>query len=427
MNRPSQRISLGVLVAAAFILAHCGSQDGGKGEESPMPEEGSADSWKSPTHHGDLLFGKANQSEFNATQMYHSWTFTLSGPASVMLRVYPHADNFDTVMYLYQQADSTQNWGRYIARNDDHDKYPWSLIEKDLGAGQFKVMLKGYKQSLRGRFDLMAECSGTGCPKVEACDPDTFQSLPDQTGVGASCVEKMLAVLQAPVLSTSRQDISKEDRCLLSGSTQLAWDYYYYYFEDLVGWEDLVYDPEEPFTLEVSAKSFGDAGAFVGVDYGGDEMAMDFLFDGAGNLLMYYQHNQSPDVGWFCKDPGEKSIEEPGEDCAFGFLMHMTSSGEPDPEVRSTVTAKQLPSEPLPELVKYAIGRYQEYTSIDDETSIAYTFTIWTSEEDGQGLRVTVSADGHPEITYYLGSGYRGHLYVTIGPDGTEFTCAEIQ
>ena len=30
-------------------------------KESPRPEEGSADSWKSPTHHGDLLFGKSNQ------------------------------------------------------------------------------------------------------------------------------------------------------------------------------------------------------------------------------------------------------------------------------------------------------------------------------------------------------------------------------
>ena len=73
-------------------------------------------------------------------------------------------------MYLYRQGD--RGWGRYIARNDD----TWGIgyfsrIEESLGAGVYRVLIKGYSRWTEGPFALDATCDGAGCPGAEVPDP----------------------------------------------------------------------------------------------------------------------------------------------------------------------------------------------------------------------------------------------------------------
>jgi len=161
--------SIYFMLPVVLLFACSGTQ--GKGEESEMPVFGSTDSWRSPTVHGNLVFGEKSSAEFKEGSFYHAWDFVLTGPAEVFLEIDPYDNyetDFDTVMYLYKREPGTTNWGSYIARNDDCDGNLWSRLDEHLGPGQYRIMIKGYKKSLRGRFNLKGSCDGPGCDTVEA-------------------------------------------------------------------------------------------------------------------------------------------------------------------------------------------------------------------------------------------------------------------
>jgi len=147
-----------------FALAGCSGADSGKGEESADPDMGSADSFFSPTVHGDMDFFQENAATFDGESFYHAWDFTLTGLTEVSLRVVPPNDAFDTVMYLYRRDPGTSSWGRYLKKNDDYEENLWSRIDSELDEGEYRLVVKGYKKKLRGSFTVKAICTGPGCP-----------------------------------------------------------------------------------------------------------------------------------------------------------------------------------------------------------------------------------------------------------------------
>lgn len=182
---------------AMFVLAAGCLGDGDKGDEDDLGIlDDKADSFRKPTYHGVIPFDVPMASAITDTEQFHAWTFTLTGDARVEL-VTSYAvrgqRRTDTVLYLYKH-DGT-SWGPYIARNDDYGNTTYSKIVKNLGAGEYRALVKGYKSMTRGKFTLTARCEGEGCaPPV---DPDaclfgeTYWELRDQEHLQLSTTLKI--------------------------------------------------------------------------------------------------------------------------------------------------------------------------------------------------------------------------------------------
>jgi hypothetical protein len=151
------RLAYVLLMVAACV-------DSSKGPEEALPEDGQADSARSPTDHGSIALGTTETSDLTTDARYHQWTFVLGGSAEIHAYTSrtPHDASVDTVLYLYKQS-STGSWGSYIARNDDDGTSLWSSIDKELGIGEYRVLVKGYSTSTLGSFDVTVDCTGAGC------------------------------------------------------------------------------------------------------------------------------------------------------------------------------------------------------------------------------------------------------------------------
>ena len=137
--------------------------------EEDVPTDGKLDSFRTPTHHGDIAYGEPAIGRLTADEGFHTWTFELSAPSTIHAftsRV-PHEASLDTVLYLYQLGPN--GWGSYIARNDDDGRNYWSSIDRDLPAGQYRVLVKGYLRSIRGKFQVTVDCDGVGCSPAPGC------------------------------------------------------------------------------------------------------------------------------------------------------------------------------------------------------------------------------------------------------------------
>ena len=63
---------------------------------------------------------------------------------------------------MFNWDDEKDSYGRYIKRNDDYQGSMLSQIHADLDEGQYKIMIKGYKEQIRGQFTLAIGCQGDG-------------------------------------------------------------------------------------------------------------------------------------------------------------------------------------------------------------------------------------------------------------------------
>ena len=161
-------ISLGLGFAA--MGPGCGDAGPKGAEDDPLGEgelDAKADSLRSPTNNGVIAFGDARPATLSGSRGFHAWTFTLYGAADVQLYTAADRDGaVDTVLYLYKKTGAT--WGSYIARNDDDGDSVFSMVEKNLPAGEYRAIVKGYAKSTRGRFKLTSDCTGAGCAPAPA-------------------------------------------------------------------------------------------------------------------------------------------------------------------------------------------------------------------------------------------------------------------
>ncbi|MBK7073225.1 MAG: hypothetical protein IPH44_13065 [Myxococcales bacterium] len=159
------------LLALPAVLPACVESDLDKGDEAEVPADGKLDSFARPTDHGAIGFDTPAEGVLSTTARYHTWTFALTGAAQIHAFTGPSLTsryNVDTVLYLYKQrADGT--WGPYLARNDDSQGAVWSSLTRDLGAGSYRILVKGYAASTRGQFSASVGCTGAGCAPANTC------------------------------------------------------------------------------------------------------------------------------------------------------------------------------------------------------------------------------------------------------------------
>ncbi|MGN6110121.1 MAG: hypothetical protein ACTHU0_33755 [Kofleriaceae bacterium] len=171
---------LAILLGISTISLH--GCDEPKGPEDDLPTDGKLDSFVRPTEQGPISFGSPAVGILTNDARHLVWTFQLSGPASIHTftsRV-PHYKSIDTVLYLYK-FDPSRGWGPYIARNDDDGRGEWSSLTRDLDAGEYRILVKGYAASTRGRFQVQVDCTGAGCEPPPSCVfGSTYWELPEQ-------------------------------------------------------------------------------------------------------------------------------------------------------------------------------------------------------------------------------------------------------
>lgn len=416
-----------VTVISMLLLAACGSDDGGKGAESQMPVDGSADSFFSPTEHGEVMFGLNNEAELKEDAGYHAWTFTLTGEAQVKLVIIPHAANFDTVMYLYKNQESG-NWGSYIAKNDDSGDNLWSALDETLSAGQYKVLVKGYKEKVRGSFALGAECSGDGCPGTTSeCEIENKDQ--GEPGVGETCITAALAMLGSGVKTETAFFSTQDGLCSAPDHVRRAWQFYHDYMGEWMGeyFDEDIEDPDIDFGFDMESTEFVAGGWLMGVDYGGDESALSILFDATGAMMMYYHHNQSPWVEWSCLKAGEKDMSWESEWCISHLLRTYRTDVEPEGPTASSVKLADAAAT-LDAPVAAVLAKYRDDNELTDDDLVDVTVTKWVDFDSGGTVyQVDVKAEGKNDATYTVGvDDYDTYLYTVETGKGKEFPCSSL-
>ncbi|HLL21376.1 MAG TPA: hypothetical protein VK427_04550 [Kofleriaceae bacterium] len=158
------------MLLLAFVFAGCIEDDKGPEDELPDDADVKADSQRKPTDHGNIAFDVKTDSALTDAERYHAWEFDLSGVADVtMATSYAVSGQrrTDTVLYLYKESAS--GWGSYIARNDDYGNSSYSKLVRELGAGRYRVLVKGHLAQTRGKFSIKVGCAGAGCAPAATC------------------------------------------------------------------------------------------------------------------------------------------------------------------------------------------------------------------------------------------------------------------
>ena len=422
----------GFIAATALLVSACGSESSsnptqGKGAEDDELIDGKMDSFYTPTMHGDLAFGTPNTATITSDERFHAWTFTLSGEASVELRT-EVTNNLDTVMYLYRRADGASSWGSYIAKNDDHGGNIWSQISKTLDGGEYRVVVKAFKAAMLGPFAVQGTCAGDGCPEQAACSSDPYP-MRALTGYAPSCAGKLHDVLTTPVTSQQSRSVAVGD-CSFGPQIKKAVDYYREYWDDMMGWADFADCGDDQqcldeVMLDVGLTELGSGGALADVDIGGDESAMTFVFDAGGDLLMYYQHNQSPDMGWACADAGEPSADQPGDDCAAMTLAgvpHKPSGVTSKTGETSVDTAEADIGAPA----KAALVEFASQQQLDGAEIVQYSLSSWKSISDYDGVAVELTHGSVSAAYDVVSSDYGGTIVMQHDADGASFLCKDL-
>lgn len=139
-------------------------------QQPPDLESKAAQSFRNPVEHGKIAFGDPAVAKLSGSEGFHAWDVELSGQAFLSVTTGPAGRGdyeVDTVAYVYRRQEGG-SWGRHIARNDDKANSLWSKIDESFGEGTYRILVKGYKSGVRGKFALNVNCEGAGClPKPE--------------------------------------------------------------------------------------------------------------------------------------------------------------------------------------------------------------------------------------------------------------------
>jgi hypothetical protein len=163
-----------VATVGLVMLAACAAMPSDDVDNSDPDFDGKSDSTSTATLVGPVTWSAMPQTvQFagagGTAVEYLYETFSLSGSASVSFETSAAGDaSLDTVLYLYQPTGDT--WGAYIAKNDDGGAAKFSKLAKDLGAGDYRVVIKRKTKTGTPSTALVASCTGDGCaPPPDGC------------------------------------------------------------------------------------------------------------------------------------------------------------------------------------------------------------------------------------------------------------------
>lgn len=418
----SLRVAL--LLALSSSTVACVADE--KGTEDDPLVEGKADSFYSPTPHGQLVFDAPNRAKITAAEKFHAWTFMLRGDAKLSIKT-EVSTNLDTVMYLYRRdVGSTGmfgSFGSYILKNDDHDGQIWSQLDFDGTEGEYRVIVKAFKTAQIGAFSLIGSCDGAGCPDAGTCVADQFDPLPDSNAMwSATCANDLLDAFTTRSGSSGTVSVAETESCTLDGLGKQSVDLFRAYWDDVQGWNDFK-GGEPDIDLDVETTKHG-AFTEVHVDAPGDEDAITFTYGAAGQLLALYQDNQSPDVRTYCDGTG--TIAAPDETCV-ELMRAALRHAAAETTGTETTTCATANNGALPPLVDSPVCEFTSKYSLSDSTSVSVAYRTWQSDGGLLGAEVKLTA-GTKAMTYVLGTTYRDttEVFATKAGSLVSLSCYEL-
>lgn len=409
------------LILASTLAFACGdAANTDKGAEENPLTNGKDDSFFRPTEHGELRMDIANPATMKTDELFHSWTFELGGDAQVDLKT-EVSKNLDTVMYLYHRTSPSDSWGRYIKKNDDDGDKISSRIVYEGGAGEYRVVVKGFKTALRGTFSVFGECTGSGCvASTDSCDADTFESIPTSTPFTADCAFELAGLLDSKTVSTSGGTVGLSEKCVLRGLERTAIDFYHEYWDDLVGFDDQFrYDPDEDVDLNFDVVEY-ERGTKITVDAGGDEDGLSMYFDADGKMLAAYQHNQSPTIDYYCAGNGAP-IAGPDEDCFQDLswaLPHDSETARTSTDITVSDAASAEPG------VAEAVTRFATQAQLEPTDVVTAEVIKWTSTEDVEVVEANILGPDDVSAQYTVAKQYNGwKVVLEVDANGATVVC----
>ena len=409
-------IRLAALLALPALLFACNDSDpaptgAAKGVEdgalTDYEADSKADSWRSPTAHGELLPGTTSSARLHADELFHAWTLTLTDEARIDLAITSADANLDTVAYLYRQDPETGNWGRYVVKNDDANDTVFSRIQHDAKAGTYRLMVKGFKRALRGNFGVAYTCEGAGCPSADPISP-TIETGP----YSAACGDQIRDILLSEVQGDGYNNVPLKEIDSLPPLQRAAAKWF---IDSALEWADA--SDLEDTELEITSTNLA-GGSIIDVTTGAD-WSYSYLFDADGHLRIQYFHDQSPYAEFFCPE-GEAPVAEPDEACAGGMLGYLPHTAD----AIKAVTAGDLTEEQA-HMVAMGEAAYRHDTGAEGE--LTWTMNVWASADYGDGAQMTIEADGQGAVRYWMGGDkWDGLIY--FSEEGEELTtrCASL-
>lgn len=365
-----------------------------EGALSDYEADSKADSWRAPTEHGALLPGTQSTARFTDDSLFHAWTFALSDTAKVSLDIVSGDNNLDTVAYLYRQHPDTGSWGRYIAKNDDANGTVQSAISEGLEAGNYRLMVKGFKRALRGSFAVEYTCDGAGCPTTGNVD-----ILVENGPYSAICADLVRDVVMSEVVGNGVHSVpGKEVDTLPTLQREAALRF----INSALDWADE--DELDETEFEIGTTTLA-AGSRIDITTGAD-WSYAYLFNSDGRLLIEYFHDQSPYAEFFCPE-GEPRVDTPDEYCAGGMmdaLPHAASSIK-------AVTPGDVDDD-YAHFVQMGETLYRRDTGVAADAELTWTLNVWRADNGEVGGRMTVETAGQGAIAYLLGGDkWYGYVY----------------
>jgi hypothetical protein len=119
----------------------------------------------------------------------------MQGPGRVWLRTQAAEGGepeLDTVLELLRRRAGT--WER-VAHNDDAPGTRFSELSEHVNAGEYRVVVRGFRRRTQGSFLLTSRCEGAGCPArpPQCLFGTTFRELRDSASFAAPTHERLTA------------------------------------------------------------------------------------------------------------------------------------------------------------------------------------------------------------------------------------------
>lgn len=145
-----------------------------------------------------------------------------------------------------------------------------------------------------------------------------------------------------------------------------------------------------------------------------------------GNVIMFYQHNQSPIAEFTCLEAGEKELEWYSEWCISNMLRSYSPVGEKTAPESGTIKIASAKGT-LPNAVTAAMYHYRDGEGLTDEIEVSYTYLSWPGGDDATIYDIDLSSEGKSDMDYIIGvSEWDSHLFVTESGAGKDFPCKSI-
>ncbi|MDX2088037.1 MAG: DVUA0089 family protein [Kofleriaceae bacterium] len=268
----------------------CLGEDKGEEEDLDGLEDGKADTMRKPTDHGYIFFGLPEHSALTEDARFHAWTFELTGDAKVDMTTSYSVQGqrrTDTVLYLYKEA--ANGWGSYIARNDDYGSTTYSQLIKNLGAGKYRVLVKGHLASTRGKFKVTVGCQGDGCaPPPSACVfGDTYNDIFDDN-------PNITVINRNKIYPNTLATLNPEDRHRLMLAVQQS------AHDDVTTPEEAIQRVDQQEVNVVWLAEENAQRAFISFEYGSGDNSYGAIFDRHSGEMVTNIHDgdlESCDIG----------------------------------------------------------------------------------------------------------------------------------